>query len=476
MPRLLDSIALSLALSACSPLAVKSGPNGTHARTPDQFQLTVLSTPSASVAAPAVAPVPPAIPDGFECKSVQNEVKKDITRCCLTIAPHKACREMGATESEKFSKDNVIDFGEKKVPNFASIKGWVSGTGAAQETGATAQDNGISPEMYMKYLVQAAKNAADLAATLTAFVKYQTINDDSLLTASEIVSRGTGDCDNVANLFVELLEKLGKKQGIDYKAKVIGLDGANHAVAVFLDTDGKWKSLDFSLPFNELRQSDGHPDLFSASTVFEKQKGKSNKFFARKKLGATAGSGARIDHIIDPETMMPNGKELALAVGFDYSPSINPDVFLKDYNWRQMDLTHIHYQNETTAYYRKGVFFQLTDESKFTIYNEKNIVTEIQYKKHPTIKYEYFTETGILERRDYKNGKSEVYLNGVLFQLTYSTGPLEYEVFHESGAIRQKNYRDGKTEWFDENGKITHRKDKKGKVTVFKAEGAVANL
>ena len=441
MPRLFDSIALTLALSSCAPIGPNSGPNGRHAATPDQIRASISAT---------TAPAPAPTADGFECKSVQNAVKNDITRCCLIIAPHKACREMETSAAAEFSKKNTVEAGGGRIPNYAFFK------------------DGIPPAMYMNYLAHAAKNATELAGALTKFVSYREIQDDNLLPPEEIISQGAGDCDNMANLFVDLLGKLGKKTGFDYKAKVIGLEDADHAVAIFLDTDGKLKALDFNLPFHELRQADGKPDLFSASNNFETNRKAGKNFFERRKLGAAAGRGARIDQFIDAETMAPSGKDMALAVDLDYRSDINPDLFLKDYNWRQTELTHIHYKNGTTAYYRKGLFFQLTEQDKITMYNENKVATEIQYKNNPTIKIEYYSATGHLERRDLKNGDSELYSNGVLFQRVYATGPVDYRVYRANGTISQLNYKDGKIEWFDENGRMTHRRDKRGKVTVFK--------
>ena len=445
MPKLLDSIALSLALAACSPMAAKTGPNGQHSRTPDQIS-AVVSAPASAQAKPAV----PAIADGYECKRLQNAVKNDVTRCCLTLKPYNACHEVETAKAENFAKENTVSLNGRTVPNYTQFK------------------DGIPPSVYMNYLAGSAKNATELATVLSAFIQYQEIQDDNMLTPEEILSMGSGDCDNMSNLFVKLLETLGKKSGYDYKAKVVGLDGANHAVAIFNDTDGKWKAFDLQLPFNEMRQINGRADLYSASSLFDGVKGMSDRsFYERKKLGPAAGAGAKVDNFLNLETLIPSGREIAATVDLDYSPDFNPDSILNGYNWRQTEVTHIHFRKGYAIYFHSGVLSQVTEPTKITLY-ENNAVNQIQYSNHPKIATENFDVTGQLVSRILRNGDGEVYNNGVIFQRLYAKGPIALLVYFPTGELKQKDYRDGRVEWFNEAGHMIQKKDRRGKITILR--------
>jgi hypothetical protein len=436
-------------------------PNGQHLRTPDQISAEVSGAAGGARGAEAQAggrnvlsatqkPAAQATPNGYECQRLQNAVKNDITRCCLVINPHKACHEMETAQAGSFAKENTTTINGRTVPNYTHFK------------------NGIPPAAYMNYLAGLAKNATELAAALSTFVTYETIQDDNLLPAEEILSRGSGDCDNISNLFVKLLGILGTKNGHNYKAKIIGMAGANHAVAVFLDTDGKWRAFDINLPFNEMRQTNGRVDLFSASNSFERFHSIGDRsFFERKKLGPAAGQGARVDNFLNPETLMPSGKEISAMVDLDYSPRVNPDTFLIGYDWRKAELTHIHYRKGFSAYYKNGVFYQLTEQTKITVY-ENAMVSQIQYINHPSIEMENFTSTGLLESRVLKNGTAEIYNNGLLIQRQYKTGAFSCDFYYSTGAVYQRNFFDGKIEWYDGNGYVIKKQDKRGNITVIK--------
>ena len=371
MPRLSDSLALTLALTSCSPYAVKS------------------------------VPYTSAAPDGYDCKQLQNGVKSEIERCCLTINPYMSCVETGRAvdalqaraggpDSYRSAGPVTAIVGGHKFPSYALFK------------------KEIPPADYLKYLANTAQSAADLAGALTAFVAYQQIADGSLLAPEEIISRGAGDCDNMSNLFVEMLGMTGKKSGYNYRAKVVGMEEANHAVAVFLDTDGKWKSFDFKSRLIDIAHlPDGGADLYSASNIFENGKGDSGHFYVRKRLAPSAGKGSSADEYIDPETMNPNGKEIALTVNINYDPAIEPDFFIRDYNWRSTGMTHIHYLNNIAAYYRNGVFLQIDTPDRLTVFDKDHNVIENYYKNDPIITADFFTPSGFLKKRLYKDGRVE---------------------------------------------------------------------
>jgi hypothetical protein len=454
MPKLLDKMALAIALTACAPACQKPALPGLDSWTkaPNQESPLAVTAPlAANPANPAnsinsINSIAPVEPDGYSCETVQNAVKNAVARCCLKINPYKACHEIENDDLEHFSNYNTVNLAGRPLPNYVYFK------------------QGIPPAIYLKYLADSSNSATDLAYALTKFIKYRDINDDKLLPPEEIIAQGAGDCDNTANLFVYLLNLLSKKTSYDYKAKVVGLDGANHAVAIFFDTDGKWKALDMALPFNEIAQNAGKPDLFTASSIFQQNRKVGPMFYERHQLGQSAGEGARIDLFIDPATMMPNWRELSAVLSLDYDPRLNLDKLLSGYNWRQAKLAHLHFNGGVTAYYKQGELNQLTEQNKITFYASGKVY-QIQYVNHPELELENFTEDGALESREFKNGTIEIFSNGALFQRLFKQGQVRYIVYYASGAVRQKNYRDGRVEWFDENGRMIKKKDRRGKVT-----------
>jgi hypothetical protein len=357
MPRLFDSLALSLALAACSPAAGKIGPNGGQSRTPDR-----VSTVGGDVQNPGSRAEAPA--DEYSCKKVQNAVNKDITRCCLSIKPYLSCHDMDQAKAAEFEKENTVETSGGKIPRYARYK------------------DTIPAEKYLSYIANTAKTAAEIAEVLTTFVNYQTIDDNSLLSAEEIITRGTGDCDNMANLFIDVLKKLGTKSGFDYQTKIIGLDTANHAVAVFKDKDGKWKSFDFKVPFYEIRDlGGGAVDLYTASEIFEKHRMDDCQFYERKRLEPVNEKATISDDIIFSEAMRSTEKDLALMVNMDYDANIDPGHFLKNDNWKKTKITRIHFLKDITVYYKYGVLLQISDTTKITIYDKDRNIVEVQLKK-----------------------------------------------------------------------------------------------
>lgn len=422
MPKLLDSIALSIVLASCAPVGLKTGLN---VNTSQDYKKTAVQHAQQHDAN-----------DGFECKNIQEDVGEGIAQCCLTIFPHKSCKET--------ARNDIAYLNGQPVPNYAVFR------------------EEIPPAAYMHYLVSRAQNARDIASVLSAFIRYGEVAEDLLFAGQEVLYQGTADCDNQANLFTELLGMLGKKIGHDYKARVIGLKQADHAVAVFFDTDGKWKSFDFNLPFNEIKYREDRLDFSSASRSFQVDPGKKQNFFERNKLGPEAGKGARIDYFLNSGTLTYDGNEIAVSVDLDFAAGLNPNSFLKNYSWQQAESAHIHYRNGFTAYYHKGELQQISEPERI-IYFENNNIVQIQYLNHPVVVREYFSHAGMPERRQLQGGIDEVFKNGILFQRIYAEGDIAYEVFHECGFLLQRNYRNGRVEWYDNDGRLTQMRDNNGK-------------
>lgn len=421
MPKLLDSLALSLALSATA-CGAANGVKGS-------LRHDELNAQKAHFVATNEI-----MPDGYDCRPIQEKTKRNVWACCLTIAPFKDCQNMPLHEVRNFTQANTTPVNGSRVANYRPFKDY------------------IPAETYMDYLAKMAGNAEGLAKAMSSFLHYEDVSDDRLLPAVEIMAEGGGDCDNQANLFVELLKKLGKHTGHDYKARIIGMAESKHAVAIFLDTDSVWKSFDQSLPFNQIGTSNSPLDLLKASQEFGKSKTKEHSFFERSPLIRNAGKGARMDVYIDPNTLLPSGGELAITPEIYYQEGMSPDEFAGGNEWRKFTLTHVHFKNGVEVYYNHGVLTQVSDRGKTSFY-KNNVVIQIQYEGGSPVKREDFNDDGILTRRAYRSGIEEVYENGVLYQKIYEKGLIDFEVFFKSGGIRQRSYRDGRVELFDESGR-----------------------
>lgn len=267
------------------------------------------------------------------------EVVKDGVRqtCCLIFNDKDACWEGGLAE---MSKVNVKTVNGKDIVGYDLVKGQVSA------------------EQYKEYVVSKIDGVRGVGEFVGQMVKYKRMDDGLLYSSNDVIQFGGGDCDNLANLFKDLLQRVGEKIGHDYQCKVVAMPMANHAVAVFLDRDGQWKSFDQRMPFLTIGERGEDFDLHKASKQFgDYQSGddeKENLFCERKKLtGSMFGRGAFYDWYFEGGNIELMDELLVVVMDKIYDREQVPLSFCPVERCGRFERVEVQF-NDAVAYYSRG--------------------------------------------------------------------------------------------------------------------------
>lgn len=301
-------------------------------------------------------------------------------------------------------------------------------------------------------------------------VEWKSDPDGRLHPAEHIVEFG-GDCDNIANLFKEIYLIKGKKEGHDYKPRVIGMD--IHAICLIETQDGRLVAID-SYMVTDIG-TPGNADIEKGSSVFSGDLEEGEILFERVLLQDRVDIS--MDFSIDPKSLEKDHKDLNVQIydKTDIDP-FNPDELLPE-DWKdyqsvlitigpKRDAEHIQH------FYNSGILFQSTfhsgDQHVVHYWPETGIINQINYKEgnpkfdNDSIIYEYFREDGTLSQIEYDPEGSDIYResfnpDGTINDRVYFEGRSDIycEFFDPSGRyVVQRKYNNGTTEFLNQDGQV----------------------
>lgn len=370
-------------------------------------------------------------------------------RCCFPAGSEEICRDVSQAEIPKIR---------------ASIKRLPGGSKIIERDTLD-----LPPEKLWEYISNTINTPDDIPKIIRMYINYEKDRTDRLFDHIQVLGIGSGDCDNMSNVAKEWLLELGERTGHNFQPRIIAY--GNHAILIYIDTDGKWKRIDQSAPVEEIEFKSGKINLAAASNGFdpeEEEKFGHERFIYDQKKG---GPGAHYDIDLKENSLEHSNSLLNVYLYVPFDPeNFKPNDFLPS-NWKNYEEVQVHFNMAETLIYKKGELAQI--ESKKVIDNLKqDNTTQRTYKEGP-IEWEIIDKkTNIVIQRSFRAGevRAELYdpQTGKLTQRNYSGKHIRAEVFDpQTGILAQRYYASGEieVEFFDsENGELIQQKMRSGEI------------
>jgi len=393
-------------------------------------------------------------------EAIAKERINQIATCCVAVAHKTMCWEGKVGVAKKAALDNsvVINKVDKPTGEEDLIR-------VVRYPFLKKSPNNISVNEYWEYLMAHIDSAEVAGMFIHALINYddaklkKDAEDRLFMSGSEILEMGKGICGDISNLMKEILLRLGKKIGHNFKPKVIGLTPAKHAIVVFLDKDGKWKGFDQHMPFEEIKNTSDGFDLYSATGLFAEHRPKGTSalnhpslfYEVQKPDDRYAGLGARTDvYDIDQRTLKSDYTLLKIHTRTPMDLQRNPGDYYTEQDWKKFKQVEVVFLDITLIYQNGKLIERAFKDGKGRVAFEKidSQTGLIEQRTFRNGDFELFDIKGVLKQRTYANGDYETYIGGQLEQKIYKnpSNPVDFEVFGPGGKVVERHFRDGRVE------------------------------
>lgn len=299
--------------------------------------------------------------------------------------------------------------------------------------------NHLTPKEYFRHLTSLIDSPKDIRKAINKPIcewKQDDPKSDKLNNAEDVLAKGGDDCDNLSWLAKRLFDKLGCKNGHDYKARVIGK--SIHAVCIFEDQDGKLYILDQKAGIKR------YTNLKKASIFFESEEEQPFE------LQLNENKNARLNIYIDENLNDKHTKLVAQIYDKYDGKNFKVEKYLPE-DWDKYQNLELQFQNKFTLFYEKGKLTQKTLPNGTKQLYTKGQITEKVYPNKERDEYHY-DKDGKLTQKVYAKSNS-----------------IKYENYHPDGkTVKDRTFKKWdknedesiyETIWYNKKGEPTDAKN-----------------
>lgn len=210
----------------------------------------------------------------------------------------------------------------------------------------------VTPEEYLAELIRVIDSPEDVRLLISKpYMEYGSRKENALpQNEFETIQSQYSDCDERSWLAKVMLDGLGKKNGHNYKARVIGM--GTHAVCIFQDKDNKYYSINQGAKIKEFK------DISEASEIF------SEILYKDPNVALHEVRHHKEGHMLiplDKKTLEPTYTTLGIAGATNDKDLAK--ILPKD--WKQYETVVVKFKDGSLKLYKKGVFTlqKLPDDS-----------------------------------------------------------------------------------------------------------------